>query len=59
MCVAFYLRFVCISDTHSLTDEMPTAIPNGDILLHAGDFTCRGHIEEIEKFNKFLGKVAR
>ena len=48
------VRFVCISDTHSKHDEMTHPIPNGDILIHAGDFTNYGGIEEVEKFSSFL-----
>ena len=53
------IRFVCISDTHSKLkpdDPIPTFhIPPGDILLHAGDFTMKGGMSEIERFNAFLG----
>ena len=47
------IRIVCISDTHSQTDRMPQ-VPYGDILIHAGDFTTIGHIDEICAFNQFL-----
>ena len=32
-------RIVAISDTHSLTSHIKRKIPDGDILIHAGDFT--------------------
>lgn len=55
------IRFVCISDTHSKLkpdDPIPTFhIPPGDILLHAGDFTMKGGMSEIERFNAFLGTL--
>jgi hypothetical protein len=38
------IRFVCISDTH--TNAPP--IPEGDILIHAGDLTNAGTIAEIQ-----------
>jgi len=39
------LRFVCISDTHNdLPDR--SGIPDGDILLHAGDLTDFGDIDK-------------
>ena len=44
------LRLVCISDTHDFQSAMPRPIPKGDILLHAGDFTCRGTREEVASF---------
>ena len=29
-------------------------IPNGDVLIHAGDFTNLGSLEEIKEFSDFL-----
>ncbi|XP_065069447.1 LOW QUALITY PROTEIN: metallophosphoesterase MPPED2-like [Rhopilema esculentum] len=52
---ANHLRFVCISDTHNKTDEMQ--LPEGDILLHAGDFTQVGAPSEVEHFISFLDRV--
>lgn len=51
------LRFVCISDTHTFTSRMRHPIPPGDVLVHAGDFTRRGLISEIDEFNYFLGTL--
>ena len=37
------IKIVCISDTHGRTDdENFPEIPDGDILLHAGDITQEG-----------------
>ena len=41
--------FVCVSDTHNLHGAMPP-LPQGDVLLHAGDFTMRGEMEELQQF---------
>ncbi|XP_077999504.1 metallophosphoesterase domain-containing protein 1-like [Glandiceps talaboti] len=49
-----YVRFVCISDTHSKTNKMAD-LPQGDILLHAGDFTKDSTPQEFEAFNKWIG----
>jgi Icc-related predicted phosphoesterase len=38
-----HIRFVCVSDTHS----RPYRPPEGDVLIHAGDFTKRGAQEEV------------
>ena len=38
---------VCISDTHS---RYHFALPAGDILVHAGDFSMTGEQTEVEKF---------
>jgi predicted phosphodiesterase len=40
------IRIVCISDTHT---QIPEDVPNGDILIHAGDMTNEGSIEEIQR----------
>lgn len=36
---------VCISDTHNTQPE----VPDGDLLLHAGDLTIHGTFEELQK----------
>jgi predicted phosphohydrolase len=46
-------RIVFISDTHGYHREL--AVPEGDILVHAGDFTMTGRLEEAADFNAFLG----
>jgi len=51
-----HLRFVCISDTHARMEQHPGyVIPDGDVLLHAGDFTDIGLPHQVEKFNEYLG----
>ncbi|GAB1609370.1 metallophosphoesterase domain-containing protein 1-like [Argonauta hians] len=52
-----YLRFVCISDTHSNIESRPDFVPEGDVLIHAGDFTKCGRLEEVRQFNDFLGTL--
>ncbi|KAM0343997.1 hypothetical protein ACHAPU_008055 [Fusarium lateritium] len=39
------IRVVCISDTH----DLKVNIPDGDILIHAGDLTNAGTIADIQK----------
>ncbi|XP_043223410.1 metallophosphoesterase domain-containing protein 1-like isoform X2 [Amphibalanus amphitrite] len=51
------LRFVCMSDTHSLTPHLTMPVPDGDVLIHAGDFTKCGRIEEVELFNNWLASL--
>lgn len=48
-----HTRFVCISDTHNRTSA-DTFIPEGDVLLHAGDFTMVGSPGEIKQFVDFM-----
>lgn len=52
------VRFVCISDTHNSNGLMRHAIPGGDVLLHAGDFTMVGSAKEVDAFNAFLGTLS-
>lgn len=49
------MRIVCISDTHSRHDGIE--VPPGDVLIHAGDSTMAGRIEEIAAFNHWLGRL--
>ncbi|XP_018578376.1 metallophosphoesterase domain-containing protein 1 [Anoplophora glabripennis] len=51
------VRFVCMSDTHSLIRNIMFDIPDGDIFIHAGDFTKCGQREEVIQFNKWLGTL--
>lgn len=48
------MRLVCISDTHNRGGFPP--LPEGDVLVHAGDATGRGTIAEISQFNAWIGK---
>mmetsp|Transcript_20477 Transcript_20477/g.23202 ORF Transcript_20477/g.23202 Transcript_20477/m.23202 type:complete len:268 (+) Transcript_20477:49-852(+) len=47
-----HIRIVVISDTHAQATKLD--IPEGDILIHAGDFTNRGTSKEVKGFKKFL-----
>jgi Icc-related predicted phosphoesterase len=49
------MKIICISDTHNLHKDLK--IPNGDILIHAGDMTCVGGMDEIKEFNEWLGTL--
>ncbi|XP_047481444.1 metallophosphoesterase MPPED2-like [Penaeus chinensis] len=51
------LRFVCMSDTHSLTSHIQLDIPDGDVFIHAGDFTRCGSAVEVEEFNNWIGAL--
>ena len=41
----FRIRIVCISDTHT---QKPTLLPQGDVLVHAGDLTNDGTVADIQ-----------
>ncbi len=49
------IKFVCVSDTHGLCDRL--VVPDGDVLLHAGDFSNVGEPEIVEEFNEWLGRL--
>lgn len=51
------VRFVCMSDTHSLTPHIKFDIPDGDVFIHAGDFTKCGRKEEVIDFNNWIGQL--
>jgi len=42
------MRWVCLSDTHGHHDRLE--IPDGDVLVHAGDMTRKGGLAETEAF---------
>lgn len=47
------MRIVCISDTHLRNVD----VPPGDLLIHAGDLTMTGTLEEVATFNRWLGQL--
>lgn len=49
------MRIVAISDTHGMHDAV--AVPDGDVLIHAGDITRRGELEAVRGFNAWLGRL--
>jgi len=55
------VRFVCISDTHNRDqiERLHERIPEGDVLIHAGDFAGNSDdiAAEIADFNTFIGQI--
>lgn len=49
------MRIVCLSDMHGLPYD--AVIPEGDVLVVAGDVCLRGHPNELKRFNDFLGEL--
>lgn len=47
------MRNVCLSDIHSKTHGMPP-VPEGDVLVVAGDITMSGAKGDIKNFNQWL-----
>jgi Icc-related predicted phosphoesterase len=46
------MKIVCISDTHSQNLLTKWDWPEGDVLVHAGDLTSKGHHEHIKKIGR-------
>jgi Icc-related predicted phosphoesterase len=46
------LRVVCISDTHERHEEI--VLPDGDVLICAGDVTASGHLTSLERFARWM-----
>ena len=49
------MKIVCISDTHSLHRQVD--VPDGDVLLHAGDLCNHGTRGEVKQFIGWLGEL--
>eukprot|EP00298_Acanthocystis_sp_HF-20_P030597 c980_g1_i1.p1 GENE.c980_g1_i1~~c980_g1_i1.p1 ORF type:complete len:290 (+),score=104.97 c980_g1_i1:36-872(+) len=50
------IRFVCISDTHGMHSKIPN-IPEGDVLIHAGDITNVGEPSQFRSFDEWIGNL--
>lgn len=49
------MRIVCLSDTHNRHERID--VPDGDVLVHAGDATLRGTRREIAAFDDWLAQL--
>jgi len=49
------VRVVCVSDTHGRHADIK--VPDGDILIHAGDFTHFGKKKDVIAVNEWLGTL--
>lgn len=48
------MRIVAISDTHKMHSKVE--VPDGDLLIHAGDMTGRGSMDDLYDFCEWLDK---
>ena len=46
------MRVVCISDTHERHDQI--ALPDGDLLICAGDVTANGNLAALDRFARWM-----
>lgn len=51
------LRVVCVSDTHNHAPGEGWTLPQGDVLIHAGDLTNQGSFQEIKKAVTWLDEA--
>lgn len=51
------MNIVAISDTHCRLRKIE--VPDGDLLIHAGDLTFQGNIQEIGQELRELGRIAK
>lgn len=51
------MKLVLISDTHTMHEDL--VLPQGDILIHSGDFTGRGKPYEVEEFFGWLERQSK
>ena len=49
------VKIVCISDTHGRHQDV--VVPDGDVLIHAGDWTHFGKQRDADDFNAWLGTL--
>ena len=49
------MKCCCISDTHCNYKQL--VIPDGDVLIHAGDIDAYQYSSELKDFNKWLGRL--
>jgi len=49
------MKIVCLSDTHNCNEQIE--VPDGDILIHAGDATIRGTEYEVEEFLAWFSQL--
>ena len=49
------MKIVCISDTHNRHRDI--SVPDGDLLIIAGDISSRGTDHEVKEFNYWLGSM--
>ena len=50
-------KITVISDTHTKHKEITNDLPGGDILLHSGDISSRGYLQEIKDFCEWFSSI--
>ncbi len=55
MIIELMIKIVFLSDTHSMHSKIK--VPDGDILIHCGDFSGYGTEKDVIQFNAWLGTL--
>ena len=50
-------KIICISDTHGKHEQLNYDLPEGDMIIHAGDVSNLGKIYEINEFTQWFSKL--
>lgn len=50
------MKIIAISDSHGLHNQLD--LPEGDVLIHAGDVSRSGTIGQLQEFNRWLGTLS-
>lgn len=50
------MKIVCVSDSHQWYPEN-NFVPDGDVLVHAGDISSRGKLNEIARFSAWFSSL--
>lgn len=51
------MKITFISDTHAKHNQVTSSLPGGDVLIHAGDISNKGHRTEIQDFIKWFSTI--
>lgn len=51
------MKITFISDTHNKHNQITSFLTGGDLLIHAGDISSRGYINEIENFARWYDSI--
>jgi Icc-related predicted phosphoesterase len=51
------MKIVCLSDTHGYHNRMKNPVPDGDVLVCAGDITVQGEIQGVTGFAYWLSEL--
>ena len=51
------MKIICISDTHGKHDLLNNDLPEGDMIIHSGDVSNLGKLDEINQFTQWFSQL--